>query len=212
MIAPQPEPRRSSGSSSKSSQTSSSTGHESSAGYGYSGGSGGKGGPGPWAKLFLGALLAGVGGYLAFTLVTPNPLQIGVAAGLFGVGLATLAMGLLPGRLSFRRAGIVATGGIALFLILWFALRGGLIGGGGDPSSSTGSVPALHERARMLAGSSSSAGEVPRSTAQRVVGPDETSHRSSPVIGYVRPISQVRVCVRLHTDCPRSVSPRWRSI
>ena len=111
-------------------------------------GRGGKGGLGPWARLILGLLLAAAGAGLVFSGAASTALEAALAAGTFSVGLASIAWQLLPGQISFKKAGIVATGGIALFLILFSLLRGsekssqGVLGIGQHPSPPASYSPA----------------------------------------------------------------------
>jgi hypothetical protein len=69
-----------------------------------------------------------------------------VMIGLFSLGLSSLAIQLLPGKITFKKAGIVATGGIALFLTLLFWLKSGSFDGRGFlmPMSSETRITELH--------------------------------------------------------------------
>jgi hypothetical protein len=74
--------------------------------------------------VLVGLILMAAGGYVAFGTPTQSLLQVGIVAGVFGLGLAIVGGTLLPGELTFKRRGIIATSGFALFLIVWFALKG----------------------------------------------------------------------------------------
>jgi hypothetical protein len=76
---------------------------------------------GGYLALSLG--LMAVAGVLAFIEDSPNVLQSMIIAGGFATGLASTAWQLLPGQLTVKRKGVVATGGIALFLIILLWLQ-----------------------------------------------------------------------------------------
>jgi hypothetical protein len=137
--APQPAPRPSSGQS---------PGSQRSPHRRRSRRSSNGGGPGAWARLLIGATLALAGAGLAFTTLNPSVLQASIAAGLFSAGLASLAFELLPGRLSFKKAGVVATGGLALFLILLYWMRNA----GPDTEASMAPPPVTHLAAAIIQG------------------------------------------------------------
>src|SRR5580692_9453319 len=80
----------------------------------------GKGGP-PlrrWYQGLLSAAIVALSGIGIFHVQHPTLQQSYYLAGLFSVGLASLAWSLLPGKVTFKKAGVTAVGAIALFLAI----------------------------------------------------------------------------------------------
>lgn len=63
---------------------------------------------------------------LIFAAASPlSWLQASCEAGMFAVGLTGIAWAILPGKVSFKKAGITAAGALALFLAMLFWLKSG---------------------------------------------------------------------------------------
>ena len=91
----------------------------------------------------VGVILIAITGAAVFLREAPTFMQTVWLAGTFCVGLAAVAWGLLPGALGFQKFGVVAGGGIALFLILLFWLRDAQHNWGSDIGARPSAISAV---------------------------------------------------------------------